>query len=200
MGTNKQSSKSFLSSLTGSLILHLIVLIVMLLPNGDPYSEENPPVENGGANYFQPSLLINYSDSRFNSALSFLSAHGKKVPRDRTSWRQANINSSLKRTLEETDIEVDSVSLVEGQLNKRIYSIKSTIYSTPQNLLRDSLFMGYAIGIATKRSNFSSDNALLVFTEKEGKVVNVKFSTSDARLFTAQQISPAQFIQRWEVY
>ncbi|MFC1850143.1 hypothetical protein ACFL27_08130 [candidate division CSSED10-310 bacterium] len=195
-------SRSFLISLTGSLLLHLVVLFIILLPSNHDSrvteAEENPePLQSQD---FTPSLLINYSEVRLQKSLTTLTDFIKTVPNSKRSWRKNNFLNSFQETLRQQDVSVTSVTLHQGKLEEKVFSIKTIVTTDSTKLLHDCLLTAYLTGVATKKSNFRSDHLILVLSNEEGTIINTRVSTDDCRLFSAKKMNAHHFVQKITIF
>jgi hypothetical protein len=190
-------SRSFLTSLTGSLVIHLIMLIVILLPSNHFAKSADQGQVDASSSSFSPTLLINYSNDQLKRGLSNLAEAGSQFDelQKKGTWNKADFADTVQSQMKKLGTTVTSVSLPQSQLDVSLLSVRMNVVSDSKKVLRDFLFVGYITGIGTKLSNFRSDDLVITFTEDSGAVINVRIPTNDCRLFAAGKLTGAQFIQ-----
>lgn len=195
-------TRGFLTSLTGSLLLHLILLLILLVPsqNNASIQSKKSMLQSDTSSNFNPARLINYSNRVLQSALNTLSKNISLIPKERNAWNIKKFKHTYQSTANKMKINVLSVSILKSSLSERDYSIKTSVKSDGKTILKDCLELFSMTGIATKRSNFKSDLLLLTFSNDAGTVITVKVTTNDCRLFNVKKLSAKQILQHADIF
>jgi hypothetical protein len=197
-------NRNFLLSLMGSLVLHLIVLIVILVPGNhraqeNPYNPVSPPVEKNIE--FRPTLITRPSDEQLEHAMLMIDYRSHIIPGDSASWEKSAFANTFQSVLQKQNISASSISLQRSEINQSVQTITVAITSAGDTLLEQCLFTIFVVGSATLRSNFSTDNLVLICSSKEDNAaIKCKISTYDCRLFANKKLSGAQLIPKIAIF